>query len=89
MPITSSAAKHMKTDAARRLRNRAARAAVLTSKNQLQSLVENADQAKAEAEFRRLCSLLDKGVKRGIITRNTADRNKSRAARRLAALKKA
>ena len=40
------------------------------------------ESAKALAEY---ASTLDKAVKQGVIKRNTADRRKSRAAKRLAA----
>ena len=55
-------------------------------------LFKNADAGKkeeAEKEFRAFVSGLDKAVKKGIISKNTADRKKSRAQLKLNKMAKA
>ena len=55
-------------------------------------LFKNADAGKkeeADKEFRAFVSGLDKAVKKGIITKNTADRKKSRAQLKLNKMAKA
>ena len=47
--------------------------------------MEAGDLAKAETAFREFCSGMDKAVKGGVMSRNTAIRGKTRAANRLRA----
>lgn len=71
----------------RNARNRAAKGAIHTLTLKLWAVVDANDKAQAVKTCRDLFSSLDKSVKRGIITRNTADRRKSRAAKRVAKIK--
>ncbi|NCA83447.1 MAG: 30S ribosomal protein S20 [Opitutae bacterium] len=79
MPNIKSAAKRAKTSEKSRQRNMQTKAEVKTLRKSL--LVAAAEPAapKTEAAYRAFCSALDKGVKHGIIRKNTAIRKKSRA----------
>ena len=83
MPITKSAAKRMHQSVGRRKRNRSVKAEIRTERVSVDSLVGETDVAKRKAGFSEYSSLLDKAVKKGMIKKNTADRSKSRAAKRL------
>ena len=61
--------------------NRQYTSAVKTYFRRLQAAVAEGDDARADAEHRRLIQLIDKAVKRGALHRNTGARKKSRAAR--------
>lgn len=81
MPNIKSAEKRVRTAAKSRAKNRAVMSKINTARK---PIIEGKpeDSAKALAEY---ASTLDKAVKQGVIKRNTADRRKSRAAKRLAA----
>ena len=64
-----------------RLENRRYTSAVRTYFRRLAAAVQAGDDAAADAEHRRLVSLIDKAAKRGALHRNTAARKKARAAR--------
>ncbi len=84
MPNIKSAEKRVRTAAKSRAKNRA----VMSKINTARRPVIEAKPADAEAAKKTLAtyaSTLDKAVKQGVIKRNTADRRKARAAKRLAA----
>jgi small subunit ribosomal protein S20 len=64
-----------------RAENRQYTSAVKTYFRRLQAAVADGDDAKADAEHKRLVQLIDKAVKRGALHRNNGARKKSRAAR--------
>ena len=64
-----------------RLENRRYTSTVKTYFRRLEAAVEAGDDATADAEFKRLVSLIDKSVKRGAMHRNTGARRKARASR--------
>lgn len=80
MPNIKSAAKRAKQALVRRVKNRSGKAAIGTARRLFQNAVAANDKTLALKLFKDFCSLLDKTAKRGIITKNTADRRKSRAA---------
>jgi small subunit ribosomal protein S20 len=86
MPNIKSAGKRAKQAEVRRLANRSARSSVATKRRIFVSAIESKDKAQAMTAFRQFCSVLDKTSKRGILTKNSADRRKSRAAAMLAKL---
>lgn len=87
MPNIKSAFKRMRTSAKKRAANYATRNEVHTLRNSLyEAIAAGQPKAKCQEMFRNYCSLLDKGAKRGIVPKNTADRAKSRAQLRLAKL---
>jgi small subunit ribosomal protein S20 len=64
-----------------RLENRRYTSAIKTYFRRLRAAVDGDDQTTAEAEHKRLQSMIDKAVKRGALHRNTAARKKAHAAR--------
>lgn len=62
-----------------RRRNAACKARLHDAHKTLFKLADAGSKEEAEAKLRAFVSGLDRAVKRGIITRNTADRKKSRA----------
>ncbi len=64
-----------------RVENRRYTSAIKTYFRRLQAAVAAGDEEEAEAEHRRLVTLIDKAVKRGALHRNTGARKKTRAAR--------
>ena len=64
-----------------RLENRRYTSTVKTYFRRLEAAVEAGDAATADAELRRVHSMIDKAVKRGAMHRNTGSRKKARAAR--------
>ena len=66
-----------------RAENRQYTSAVKTYFRRLEAAVAEGDEAKIEAEHRRLVQLVDKAVKRGALHANNGARKKSRAARLL------
>jgi small subunit ribosomal protein S20 len=86
MPNIKSAAKRARIALGRQSRNRAVKSGVRTARLKFEEALSKKDKTLSEAGFRAYCSLLDKGVKKGIITANTAARSKSRAAKKLKAL---
>ena len=64
-----------------RFENRQYTSQVKTYFRRLAAAVEAGDDALADAEHRKLVSLIDKAVKRGALHRNNGARKKSRAAR--------
>jgi small subunit ribosomal protein S20 len=64
-----------------RLENRRYTSTIKTYFRRLETAVSGGDAEQADAEHRSLVSLIDKGVKRGALHRNTGARKKARAAR--------
>ena len=68
-----------------RAENRRYTSSIKTYFRRLDAAVASGDDETAEAEHRRLVTLIDKAVKRGALHRNNGARKKSRAARLRAA----
>ena len=79
MPNIKSAAKRVKTSEKSRARNNATKAELKTLRKGLLAAVAENAAPKTDAAYRAFCAALDKGVKHGIIAKNTAIRKKSRA----------
>lgn len=75
-----SAEKRERQEAARRLRNRAAKSTVRTAIKKFETAVAKADKEAAAVALAESNKLLDAAVGKGLIHRNTADRKKSRLA---------
>lgn len=83
MPNIKSAEKRVRQSEKNRAANRAVKSEIHTARKPVvEGKLAKEDLAKAVAEY---ASTLDKAVKKGVIKKNTADRRKSRAAKRLAA----
>lgn len=76
MPQHKSCEKRLKQDEKRNARNRAARGNLRTSVRKFREM----DTTGRTGEYASLQSLLDKAVKKGIISKNRAARLKSRLA---------
>ena len=63
-----------------RAENRRYTSSVKTYFRRLEEAVEAGDAERADGEHKQLISLIDTGVKRGALHRNTGARKKSRAA---------
>ena len=69
-----------------RAENRRYTSSVKTYLRRLEAAVEAKDADAAEAEFRAVCSRIDRAVRSGAYHRNTGARRKARAARLRASL---
>ena len=88
MPITKSAIKHTRSDERKRVQNQMVRSELKTIYKKIASLVSQ-DAAKAKEQIRQLISKLDKAAKKGVISKQKANRKKSRLALLLAKSKPA
>ena len=81
MPRTKSAKKQMRQSVNRTARNRSQRSALRTAMKKLRGLLDTKDAKPAFLEAEKQ---LDRAGRKGIIHRNTAARQKSRLAKRVA-----
>ena len=82
MPNIKSAVKRVKQSENNRAKNRAVKSKISTARRPIiEGVADKEQMKKAVAEY---ASTLDKAVKQGVIKKNTANRRKSRAAKRLA-----
>ena len=86
MPNIKSAEKRVRKSAKARQRNVETKTLIKNGRRELFSKLDKKDKEAAAKSFSQYCSMLDKSVKRGIITKNTANRRKSRASNRLKAI---
>ena len=87
MPNTLSAKKRVRQDAVRRSRNRWRMRQVKDQIKEFLDAVQSRDVSKAEEEYRKTVSVLDRIAVTGTIHKNKAARTKSRLARRLNEIK--
>ena len=81
MANTKSAAKRARQTIKRTLRNRRVLTTLKTETKR--QAAGGTDQTVTRAAYEKLVSELDKAAKRGVIHKNTADRRKSRLAKKL------
>ena len=74
-----AARKRDRQNAKARARNTAVKARLHTEHKKLFKAADAGDKEAAEKDLKAFVSELDKAVKKGIITKNTANRKKSRA----------
>ena len=86
MPNIASAAKRMRSDQKKRLRNQTAMSELGTLSKKLTALAST-DPKQAKSVAHELVSKLDKAVSHGIIPHGRADRKKARIGRILSKLK--
>ena len=84
-----AARKRDRENAKARKRNCVCKAKLHDAHKKLFKAADASDRATAEKKFKEFVSGLDKAVKKGIIAKNTADRKKSRAQRKLNKMAKA
>ena len=87
MPNTESAKKRVRQNAKRRALNNWRKRRVKSQVKSFLDAIQHSDADKAETEYRKVCSVLDKVSCAGTIHKNTAARHKSRLSRRLKELK--
>ena len=80
MPNIKSAVKRVKTSEKSRQRNIKTKSVIKTLRKNLLAAAATPTEPKTQDAYRAFCSALDKGVKHGIVCKNTAIRKKSRAA---------
>ncbi|OPZ28085.1 MAG: 30S ribosomal protein S20 [Lentisphaerae bacterium ADurb.BinA184] len=88
MPHTTSAAKRLRQNVKRRLRNQVRVSRAKTAEKRFVQKLEGGSREEAAAALQSCFSMLDKAAKRHSISRNRASRKKSRLAKRLNALAK-
>ncbi len=79
-------AKRIRVNETRRKRNAANKSLLNTVRRQYLDALGNADKSRAEEAFKKFCSTLDKSAQKGIISKNSASRRKSRAHAKLVAM---
>ena len=87
MPNTKSAAKRLRQNLARRLRNRSIKSATRTELGKVRQAVAAGDIEKAEQSFREASKQLDRAGARKVMHRNAVARQKSRLQRLIKAAK--
>jgi small subunit ribosomal protein S20 len=86
---SKSARKRIRQNETRRQRNVNIRSRMRTSIRQLEASIGAGDVEAAEGQLRRVESLLDRAVAKGVIPQSRASRKTSRLAQRFQALRKA
>lgn len=66
----------------KRLRNRVAKSKLKTAERKLEDALKAGEKEQAQTKLNLVYSLMDKGVKKGILKKNKAARLKSRLAQR-------
>jgi len=89
MPNIDSAAKSLRQNEKRRLRNKARKTEIKTLRKQLLRAIHDGASKEATELYRRICKRLDQAVCRGVMHKNTVSRNKSRLAKHLNELQQA
>ena len=85
MPSRKSALKHLRSDEKKRLRNARVKSTLKTLIGKFNLSIKQGDMEGARSLLTAISSALDKAAKRGIIHKRSADRKKSRLAKKLAA----
>ncbi len=85
MPNTKSAAKRLRQNIKRRLRNRSIKRAVKTQCHKVVAAIAQGNAELARAEFRLAAKKLDQAAAKGVIHRNAAARHKARLASKMKA----
>lgn len=83
MPNTKSAAKRLRQNIQRRLRNRAIKRSVKTQCHKVVAAIAQGNAELARAEFRLAAKKLDQAAAKGVIHRNAAARHKTRLASKM------
>ena len=83
MPNTKSAAKQVRVQERRRLRNKSVKSATRTYVKKAQAAIVDGEGNATSDVIRQAISALDRAVKKGVIHANNAARRKSRLMKRL------
>ncbi len=87
MPNTKSAAKRLRQNVVRRLRNRAVKSKIRTARKKVLAALEARNIPEAERQFSLFAKLADRAAAKNIIHPNAAARYKSRLSQRIKLLK--
>ncbi len=87
MPTTKSAAKRLRQNTNRRIRNRSIKHELRTRCKRVLEAVGEGNVAEAETVFRTTAKRLDQAAAKGVIHHNSAARLKSRLSARIKAAK--
>ncbi|MBC8079975.1 MAG: 30S ribosomal protein S20 [Gorillibacterium sp.] len=88
MPNIKSAIKRVKTNEARRVRNASQKSALRTAIKTFENAATTGNGDSAQETLVQATKKIDKAVTKGLIHKNTANRKKSRLAKKLNALSK-
>lgn len=83
MPVKKSATKALRQSVKRRASNQKVKELLRRLKKQILTASSAKDQTKVEELFRKFQKNIDKAVKKGIVKKNKAARNKSRLSKRI------
>ncbi len=83
MPNTRSAAKQMRVQERRRLRNQSVRSATRTYVKKAEVAIADGESSPTADAIRQAISALDRAAKKGVIHANNAARRKSRLMKKL------
>lgn len=86
MPIKKAGFKDVRQSKKRHLRNLGITSDLKTKIKKFETLITEKNKEKAKSIFNELVSKIDKAKSKGILRKNTADRKKSRLAKKLARL---
>jgi len=86
MPIKKAAAKSIRKDAKRQLRNLRVKILIKNLSLRFRKAIQAKDKNTAQALLKELQKVLDKAAQKKIITKNKAARKKSRLAKKLRTL---
>jgi len=81
-----SALKRARQTEKKTVRNRANKSRLRSALRSLREAIEKGDTAAAQSAYRATASVVDKGVQKGVLHKNTANRYKSRLNARLKSL---
>jgi len=81
-----SALKHLRADPKKRERNFRQKSAMRTMVKKTEAVIEEKDLDQAQELYRQAASHLDRAAQKGVIKKGTANRKKSRLARRINSL---
>ncbi len=81
MPNIKSAIKRVNVTETKNLRNRMIKSNIRTSVKKLENAAQAGDNQAAEAQLRAAVSTLDKAAAKGVMHKNTVNRQKARMAR--------
>jgi len=77
METSKSTLKRQRTSEQKRIKNKARRSEIFSTEKSFRNAIATNDTAKAKDQLLKMCSLLDKSAKVGIIHKNKASRKKS------------
>lgn len=86
MPSRRNAVKEVRKDKKRRARNVYVKTTMKTIRKDFDKIIEEGNAEKVCDSFKKLSSMIDKTVKKGVIKAGKADRIKSRCAQKMNAL---